>query len=279
MSEPKFHHYVTQSHLKNFQGSENCLYYFDSRKPNVPVKHRNTKSIFCKKWDNTAVDKFGKKDFSLETAHYGELDNAAPVLFSKLIEACSKKSVPKLTSDDRRTLSRIFYNQFKRSPDVKQGQSIMQCIDETWSTSVERIRDKFPATEISELEIPETRKRIIQEATVEAGKQETPEMLEMLDGLSLRISRIADPKNAFIVGSKPVWSDLDDGGQLSFWLPVSSEVIVGLDHADAHETFTEINDGNAIRKMNERVAGQSTEIAGRSKELVESLKRFCKPNF
>jgi hypothetical protein len=42
--------------------------------------------------------------------------------------------------------------------------------------------------------------------------------------------------------------------------------------------FSELNDGATIRIMNEQVARQSSEIAGRSKELVESLKQFCKPN-
>jgi Protein of unknown function (DUF4238) len=258
MEEYKFNHHVAKGFLKNFSIPRGKPFCYDSSNPSqgvVPCERRH----FAKLDQYVVLDSTGQRDVSLERDFYGELDNGAPLLFEKIIRAAENKAPPNLRTEDRRFLDRLIYNQYKRSPETHLAANL---------------RDEV--TEKLDYFDPLVQEAEYNNARIEVLGLEGNQVLSSLAKMNLWVSRNTNQKKSFIIGSNPVWKDLDNDGNLSYWLPISSDVIVGLVKNEIKENYSEVSDGDAIRKMNERVARQSTEIGGRSQELIESLRKFCR---
>ena len=95
----------------------------------------------------------------------------------------------------------------------------------------------------------------------------------------LKVAVIASPGKSFVVGSRGLAivknSDLESWIQ-GDWLPVAHDVAIApTDSPDIESIVRLDNDEKGVRRIdaiNEATAARSWEIAGRSKELVESLK-------
>ncbi|MEN3149559.1 hypothetical protein ABCW43_19845 [Neorhizobium sp. IRAMC:178] len=88
-----------------------------------------------------------------------------------------------------------------------------------------------------------------------------------------------NPKKSFVLGSRPVVkltppesNDLRDP-RVELWLAIALDIMVGVGPPEQHEIIVDISDKN-VRLINESVLVQSSQIVGRSKELIASLSPF-----
>ncbi|RWN09484.1 MAG: hypothetical protein EOR94_29765 [Mesorhizobium sp.] len=118
-------------------------------------------------------------------------------------------------------------------------------------------------------------KRTLQAAKVKALGRAAPRVVAALASRGLAIARIANPGSSFVIGSLPIVRlqdgkrTLDDPG-VEAWLPIAHDVAVSPGGAANQEIFADIDNQN-VDLLNQYVFRQSTEIAGRSRELLSSL--------
>ncbi|MCY4225576.1 MAG: hypothetical protein OXF06_12165 [Bacteroidetes bacterium] len=134
-----------------------------------------------------------------------------------------------------------------------------------------------------QLSNPEVRKKIKQNAWANHLSDdhfESLKSLEILMNKNIGVLLINNRYKSFIIGDDPVvrganqqgsWI-LDDHGVMEF-LPVSHDVIIYWGRDSSCHECTVLTDHDIIRNINERILGQSSIVAGRSKDLLSSLSR------
>jgi len=125
--------------------------------------------------------------------------------------------------------------------------------------------------------LPQVRDRILRNARVIALTDRGTNVRRALASRGLGVVHIEARHKSFIIGSSPVVkltlpgrSDIRDP-TVEMWLPIASDVMVGLGREAGTETLASTTDASQIRHINEAIASQSTMIAGASKALVRSL--------
>jgi len=110
-------------------------------------------------------------------------------------------------------------------------------------------------------------------------KTGSDDILSVIAGRGLAVVRIPHPKKSFVLGSRPVLkltppetNDLSDP-RVELFLAIAPDVMVGVGPLDQGEVIVDISDKN-VRLTNESVCTQSSQITGRSKELIASLSPF-----
>lgn len=133
-------------------------------------------------------------------------------------------------------------------------------------------RDKIDA-----LSTPEGKARILSNARVDLLGQSSGNIMGVLKRRGIAILRIIRSNKSFIIGSRPVVkltvagrSDLDDPS-VEMWLPIASDVAVGVGLGDGGTSLYLLSDDRPIRMLNIAIARQSNVIAAKSAELVRSV--------
>jgi hypothetical protein len=110
-------------------------------------------------------------------------------------------------------------------------------------------------------------------------KTGSDDILSVIAGRGLAVVRIPNPKKSFVLGRRPVLkltpqetNDLSDP-RVELFLAIAPDVMVGVGPLDQGEVIVDISDKN-VRLTNESVCTQSSQITGRSKELIASLSPF-----
>ena len=103
-------------------------------------------------------------------------------------------------------------------------------------------------------------------------QQRTDEFLQKNWGIVVLAIRL--PRRSFVIGSRGL-TTIESGSLRGTWLPVAPDVAIGLTafHPDGILLCPNRDKERIIKAFNESTAAQSRIIAGRSKELVESLRR------
>jgi len=279
MADFKNNHYVPEMLLKRFMSEDGDLFYYDKRKPEKSIEHRNPSSIFCQPNLYVDVNKAGKRNVTLERDVYSRLEGDTKPILDRIVTAARKSELPKLSPEEKSTWDQFFLQQWQRTPDAFAVIFNKFDFDEKFDSSVEefeQLHRTLGQTEKADLQTPETRNRIYKSARIKALGTKTGLTTDVLNTKGLRIVRSAKPRKSFVIGSFPVVklnypgrADLRDPST-EVWLPISHDLMItpwGVRGQEIHEIGNDV----VIRKINKLIWEQSTEIAGRSRELLQSL--------
>ncbi|MFB9953010.1 DUF4238 domain-containing protein [Rhizobium puerariae] len=278
MNLPKRHHYVPEMLQKNFIDDEAKLWTFDSRNGAKGVWCSTHENLFLEGHLYSHINADGTKDASLET-WFSELEGEAAPIVQKIIATARRGRCPGLTKTERQIWDFFFYQQWRRVPDL--FASLMTA--EQHRDEVERLLDelerqgrRFSNKERSDLLDPASLKRMRRNIRVASLKTGSDNVLNVIGARGLVIGRIDSSRKSFVLGSRPVVklnppgiTDLSDA-RVEAWLPIASDIIVGVGLYDRAELLIPFNT-KQTRNQNEASSKQSSQIVGRSKALVESL--------
>ncbi|MBP2510295.1 hypothetical protein J2855_003948 [Agrobacterium tumefaciens] len=278
MNLPKRHHYVPEMLQKNFVDDEAKLWAFDSRNRTKGVWRGTHENLFLEGHLYSHVNADGTKDATLET-WFSELEGVAATVVQKIIATARRGHYPNLTKTERQIWDFFFYQQWRRVPDL--FASLMTA--EQHRDEVERLLNELEGQgrrlsnqERSDLLNPASLKRMRRNLRVATLKTGSDNVLHVIGARGLAIGRTDSSKKFFVLGSRPVVklnppgiTDLSDV-RVEAWLPIASDIIVGVGLYDRDEILVPFNT-KQTRNQNEASSKQSSQIVGRSKALVESL--------
>ena len=118
---------------------------------------------------------------------------------------------------------------------------------------------------------------LIQNARVGSLLTESGQAAAVLEKRGLMFLRVADDRQAFVLGSRPVvklgivgTTDMRHP-RSEMWLAVSPDVAVGPGNDIEAESGRSLNDRRLVRTLNDATWAQSSAIVGRSHRQIESL--------
>jgi Protein of unknown function (DUF4238) len=279
MTDYKSNHYVPQMLSKRFMSDKGELYYFDKNKPEKPLEKRNPKSIFCENNLYVTIDRSGNRNHTLESEVYKKLDNEANLIIEKIVTAARQNELPQLTITEKSTWDEFLIQQWQRTPDAFSEFNRNFDFESEYAISIanyEKLHRQLNYFERIIWDCPLTKQVVRKTAHLQSLKDNRRDLsLKALSSRGVGIARISNPQSSFIIGSFPVL-------RLSFknqtladpatevWLPISHDVIVTPSGSKHEEKLVNIGQ-NQVRRINELIFNQSTEIASRSKLLLESL--------
>jgi Protein of unknown function (DUF4238) len=281
MANFKNNHYVPQMLLRRFMNAKGELFYFNKNKPEKSIEHRNPNSIFCAPNLYVDIDRTKKRDVSLERDVYGTLESDATPIVDKIVEAARKDKLPQLTRVEKSKWDEFFARQWARTPDAYAKYSESFNFQNEIKSSLDFFKQNVRPISLAEhakFGDPEYLKKLRKTTFIGSLKLSGGMSQHALGTRGLGIVRISDAKKSFIIGSFPVVKLTLPGRTkltdptVEAWLPISYDVAVtpwGLKDQEAGN----IIDGTKVRELNLFVCAQSTEIAGRSEALLQSLLR------
>lgn len=280
-SRPKRHHFVPKMLQKQFINIEGGLWTFDHRRPAKGVWCGKTDALLLQGHLYSHVREDGSKDTELEV-WFSRLESVAAPIVEKIIKQARTWKRPALTTAERECWDFFFYQQFRRVPDLYDA----LLTPEQHQAQVEKYLDEFdrqvrPLTnkERNDLLDPAKLARAYRNLRVSSLKTGSDNVLSVIAGRGLAVARIPNPKKSFVLGSRPVVkltppesNDLRDP-RVELWLAIAHDIMVGVGPPEQREAIVDISDKN-VRLMNESVSIQSSQIIGRSRELIASLSPF-----
>jgi hypothetical protein len=275
----KAHHYVPEMLLRHFTDGDGFLWFFSKRVPEKGVLRARPKELFHQRHLNTALDRQGNKDLSLE-AFFAQLEGAASAVLEKMRLAARALKEPGLTPREREVWDAFLHYQWKRSPDFVHSLGIddealikgaLAEFEETIRPLTEEERDIFAQSR--EL------RRIANNARVDARRELAPNVQGALASKGLGFAVIHRPRRSFAIGSRPVVklalpgrTDLRDRA-VEVWLPIAWDVAVCPFGTAGAERVVTVETDRHVRQINEAIFRQSTMTASPSRDLLLSLVR------
>lgn len=279
MANFKNNHYVPEMLLKRFMSDKGELFYFDKRRPQNPIQHRNPKSVFCENNLYVDIDRHGNRDVTLERDVYGTLENAAELIVDKIVSAIRMRKTPKLSQTEKEKWDEFFIAQSRRTPEARSSLIAGFDYESEYKSLLTQIENSVgplnPELKAGLLN-PQNIKRSERSAKLQSLKLLLPDVARAFSQKGLIFAIPENAAKCFIVGSYPVarrFAKKDpDLRALSteLWLPISSDIMVSPFGSPGQERVIEI-DNVKVRKINEQIYNQSSEVACRSKELLRSL--------
>jgi len=288
MSKHKKHHYVPESVLKNFRNPAGQFFYFYKLSPKKPIIHRNPSKVFCRNHLYSFLDASGNKDNSVETDFFKSLDTAADPVIKKMITAVNAGHLPLLIPAEREVWDEFYIKQHARNPEKLLGNEIQVNLDRNFDEIRARIYDQCEPDIKDILDDPAFKERLLLESKVKSLTTDLNISRQVLQERGIIFVKIMNPKKSFIIGSSPFVRIANKGtGQLNdpkteLWLPISHDIAVSTGAYETAEKILTLENDHShtqlIRKMNSVILGQSLEIGGKSKSLIESLTKNIRRN-
>lgn len=272
---PKSHHFVAQMHGARFTDESGYFYVFN--KHAGKILRQKPKGAFAETHLHTKIDAEGNHDTSLET-ELSTLEGAANSVIHKIVAAALASRGPNLTVTEKETWDHYFYIQWKRTPDVHAKIEILAgepgALDELFAQF--KAHHPQSAEEIDRLRAdPAAIQRIVRSGTVDAIRFTPGNVLDVLSRRALVVAKIRTAGASFAIGSQPLvrfGGDLREE-QTELWLPISSQIMVGMGKYGAGQHLVHLEDVSAIAQVNHTTAFQSSSFAAADKSLVISLAR------
>ena len=274
MNEPKRQHYVPIMLLKHFTDKSGWLYVFGREFTTTKVLKMKPEKAFVEKHLHTIYDMEGRKDYSNERI-LSRIEGAADPVVKKMISAVRELECPQLTHDEKEIWNRFFTCQWFRSPDAYPPPDIE---DEMLEESVrDHFRDNSEAIDhvLSSAELTKMIKHNAKAGMALSADRSTASDVVRRSGI--RFAVIKNPQRSFVIGSDSLAKVIPRGvASLSNpdsyqWLPIAHDIAVTFASIPGHGELIETVDGQFVRTVNKATFRQSTQIAGRSPELVASL--------
>lgn len=274
MNNPKFHHFVAQMHSSRFVDGRGVFCVYNKRASKI-LEDQTPQGTFGKTHLHTVTDTDGKKDTSLES-DLSVLEGKASPIIDKMVSMARNDKEPGLTREERSVWDMYLYTQWKRVPDVHDQVAVLAGDPSEWDEIFAELKVMFPDhdEQIDQLRHdPEEMRRLIKDGTAAAIRFSPGEVLKVLAGRGVIVARVAVLGASLAIGSRPV---LRFGGDLrdpntEMWLPVASDVVVGIGGYGRKERLEHLTNQSAIDQLNQATAEQSTSFAAASKELIVSL--------
>lgn len=209
-----------------------------------------------------------------------KLETQAAAIIKKMMVAVRANRAPILSPSERSVWYEFFHLQWKRVPELFGWLAKAESPDEM----IDRIVEEFevnvrPMTDVERAKVRdrEYRDRVIHNGIAQVAISRSERIIEVLAARGIGVARVAVKNKAFIIGSSPMIKFNHPGRphpldpSVEIWLPVASDVVVGLGHGPDREVFVPITDATHIRHINEAISAQSQVIAGHSQKLIASL--------
>lgn len=267
MSRSKVHHFVAQSVLNRFKDQNGNLWHF-SAKDVGKVEHRNTKSIFNVRNDNTF--KAGAESHDELEQAYARHDDNWKKSTDQMIAMVKKGVVPRLNTPSKGAFFESLHRQFWRSPDFVYDRN-HRFIDEAIQ-EIEKRLGPMPSELVEDDELlAEIRHNTVISARNSSIEPDILEFYQSFEVTFLRVSRCIEP---FIIGSaiKCASSGLTV-------VPLSKQVALALrPAARGGPEIIKITKKNAAIVRNANVAMAKSSrwgIAGCDKRQIAALAKLC----
>ena len=278
-NKPKRNHYIPELLLHNFCDDDGFLWAADKsgRRPFHPPPSK----LFVEKhlYATTDYDQ-SVKTFENEDA-LAKIESAAGRAISAIIEQARQGSFPRLSPEDNDRFKRFIVAQARRTPESQERIGLYEAVDEIFPEAVSMFKEKFGSTlvdddwyaESSLLELKQRYKSNLS-GNYAAGAHPLLEQgtSQFCRDAGWLVAVIDMPKRSFVIGSN-AFAVVEQGGQIESWLPIAHDVAIRLTGFPDREYMLTLNRNNEsiIRTINQSTVASSRFIAGRSKELIESL--------
>ena len=263
--------------LKRFADEDGWLHAFRSVASNPKVFRQRPEELFKKRdlYATQAAD--GRTERGMETA-LARFEDESEKVVTRIVEAARVGATPGLTQDEETTWLLFLFLQWKRVPDLHLTVTTAEEADTLLDAIFAEARERFPdrGAELDRLSQPSERARTIRNARVDGLRGVSFEVFGAMRSRGLGIVRVRRADKRFIVGSRPVVKLTHLGKtnlrhpECELWLPVASDVMVGLGRGQGTETLVDCSPDN-VRYINLAIAKQSTMFASGSAPLTRSL--------
>lgn len=276
MKAPRGHHYNPQFLLRKFTNQEGRLFVYDKRRPEAGVFETSPNNVF-KERDLNALEKAdGSLDHSLEHK-YSQLEAAVAPVVEKLIEFAEFDKHNPLTPREKAVFDEFFYRQFARAPDAFDRPGITANFDADWKKAVAEVEEEvgqIPPSIKSELLSLNELPRLKKNAVVMARQGSPGKVVDLLAQSGLIVVATGTPKKSFITGDYPYVRTGPTGRsgppKYKIWLPISHSAAVS-PYSLAGFLNRAVLSRDEIRRLNEAIFKNSNLVAGRSRQLIQSL--------
>jgi len=262
--------------LRQFADADGRLYYFDKRQPASGVGKRPPKYLFKKDHLYSTIERDGTRRDDLDR-FYQKLEAWAAPIAKKMVTSARAKRFPQLSLVEKQTWDLFVYNQWRRVPDCYEKFAFDSVALQEMIDDFDRDVRPLTAAEREYWQRPDVLARFWQNVCVDGLKRQSTRALRILASRGLGVALITKANKSFVTGSHPVVKLANpETPHLShpsteMWLALAPDVAVTPAGERGEERIVTLHDDHHIRGMNEALFRQSTQIAGRSKELIISL--------
>ncbi len=271
MSEPHGNHYIPRMHLQSFADKNGYIHLF--YKPEGRSFSVKPENAFVVNDLYTIRHEDGSKDFSAESFLARQEHHASRVI-RRIVQSARRMKVPCLSEADRDFWDQYLCYQWKRIPDRILSDSAVDDLRSSVIRNLIREHGLPTQQDLQALHDPD----LIQRIRVDAITARSEQLFERLNERRLIVAVRRDCNERFIIGSNPIippaqFSDEDS----SFWLALTPDIAISYARVPllGPERLVSVKSDRLVRTFNETTLGQSTTIAGSSRESIESLARKC----
>lgn len=275
--DPRQHHYVPKALLERFVDDDGWLHAIRPADEDAKVFRKRPEELFRKRDLYAFKRPDGVVDHGMETA-LTRFEGESDQVIGRIVEAARAGGVPNLTAEEEATWLQFLYLQWKRVPDLHLTVTTPEEAETLLGEIFAEARERFPnhGAELDRLSQPAERARTLKNARIDGLNGMSMEVFEAMRSRGLGIVRIRRPDKRFIVGSRPVVKLTNPGKtdlrhpDCELWLPIASDVMVGLGRGQGTETLVNCSPEN-IRHTNLSIAKQSTMFASAVAALTQSV--------
>lgn len=275
--EPRGHHYVPVTLLKRFTDADGWLHAFRTARPAADVFRSRPEELFKKRDLYATITSDGQAKRGMETA-LSRFESASEQVIARIVEAARAGALPGLNADEEATWLQFLYLQWRRVPDLHLTVNTPEEAEALLDGIFTEARQQFPnhSAELDRLSQPAERARTIKNARVDGLRGMSMGVFEAMRSRGLGIVRITRPDKRFIIGSRPAVKLTHPGKtdlrhpECELWLPIASDVMVGLGRGQGTETLVDCTPEN-VRHINLAIVKQSTMFASAAAALTSSL--------
>lgn len=263
--------------LKRFVDEDGYLHVFRAGDGGGALFRRRPEDLFTQRELYTTEPVAGILSREMEFALSRQESECEPIL-SRLVDAARQGTLPRLSPDEREHWFRFFFLQWKRVPDlhltVTTPEEAGAIFDGVLADA--RVRHPHRLDEINAFERADVRARMIKNARVSSLSRAPAGVIEALRFRGIGIARVAGNNKRFVIGSRPVVKLTRPGKtnlrhpECELWLPIASDVMVGLGKGPATETLVNCTP-DQVRGVNLAIVSQGTMFASGSQALTRSL--------
>lgn len=264
--------------LRNFCDDDGLLWAADKR--GKQTFHVSPSNLFVEKY-LYATTGHGQsiRTFEHEVTLAKIEDKAAPVI-SAILEQARRGRTPRLSAVEDDHFKRFIAAQVRRTPEFQEHIGLQAKADQAFHSAATKLADDLGNTIPDEFWSQPTYADWIKifksnlPGNYAAGAHPVLEehTNQFCDEYGWLVAAIDVPKRSFVIGSHGI-TNIERHGQGESWLPIAHDVAIRLTGFPDEEYFLLIDGNNEsiVKTINRSTAEGSRFIAGRSRELIQSL--------
>ena len=278
-NKPKRNHYIPELLLHNFCADDGFLWAGD--KSGRQAFHPPPSKLFVEThlYATIGYDK-SVKTFENENA-LSKIESEAEPAISAIIDKARGGCFPKLSEKDNDSFKRFIVAQARHTPESQEGIGIHGAVVDIFPEAVSLIKEKLGCTLVDddwyeESSLLELKQRYSSNlaGNYAAGTHPLLEQgtRQFCRNAGWLVAAIEMPNRSFVIGSHG-FALVEHDGKIETWLPMAHDVAIMLTGFPDREYLFPLdrNQDSLIKRINQSTVTSSRFIAGRSKELIESL--------